>query len=100
MGQSITVGATPLDRVVVFSADRSLTGQDGAAFGSAEEAAAAAGFPAALATRLFTSDPAIDHVYVASSEVVVRRSGDWDPDSIRAAATIIEDLFRFYSEAG
>jgi len=96
MGQLVTVASKQLDRVVVFSADRSITGQDGASFGAAEDAAAAGGFPGDLAGRLFAADPAIDHVYVASSEVVVRRTAEWNAAALATASTTIEDLFRFY----
>lgn len=96
MGQTINVESNPLDGVCVFGTDRSITGQDGAGFASPEEAAAATGFPATLATRLFESDAAIDHVYVASNDVIVRRAEGWSDDSVAAASSAISDLFRFY----
>ena len=50
MGQSITVEPTLVGDVVIYDADRSLTGQDGAGFGSAEDRAAfAADLQAAVA---------------------------------------------------
>lgn len=100
MGQLVTVGARQLDRVVVFSADRSITGQDGASFASAEDGAALGGFSGELAARLFAADPAIDHVYVASSEVIIRRAADWNGEAIDIATKTIEDLFRFYVGSG
>lgn len=96
MGQSITVQSKQIEDICVFTTDRVLTGQDGFAYGSAEEAASEAGFGAQLAARLFGSDNAIDHVYVASSEVIVRRREGWDSDAIAAAAQIVTDLHRFY----
>ena len=96
MGQSITVESKQINDVCVFTTDRVLTGQDGVGFGSAEEAASGAGFGAQLATRLFRSDDAIDHVYVAASEVIVRRVDGWDSDTIAAAAQTVADLHRFY----
>jgi hypothetical protein len=96
MGQSITVESKPLNGVCLFTTDRSITGQDGAGFGSADEAAATPGFPATLAARLFAADGAIDHVYVASNDVVVRRIDGWDGDTVSAVAETISDLFRHY----
>ncbi len=96
MGQSITVESKQINDVVLFTTDRVLTGQDGVAYPSAEDAAAGSGFGAQLAARLFESDPAIDHVYVAASEVMVRRNETWDSASIAAAAQTVTDLHRFY----
>jgi len=96
MGQSITVEAKQLDGFCVFSTDRSITGQEGAGFASPEEAAADSTFPGTLASRLFSSDEAIDHVYVASNDVIVRRSTRWDETAVTRATATISDLFRFY----
>ena len=96
MGQSITVEPKQIGDFCVFATDRSMTGQDGARFSSLDEAEDATDFPATLAARLFRSDDAIDHVYVASSDVIVRRTGQWDAASIAAAATTVSELFRFY----
>ncbi len=96
MGQSITVASKQINDVCVFTTDRILTGQDGHGYGSADEAAADAGFGAQLASRLFASDDVIDHVYVASNEVIVRRSEPWDAGTTAAAAQTITDLHRFY----
>ena len=98
MGQSITVESRQVDGFSVFSTDRSISGQTGASFGSAAEAEAATGFPASLAQRLFAADDQIDHVYVASNDVVVRRSGSWDGVAVDTATVVIEELFRHYSD--
>jgi hypothetical protein len=98
MGQSITVDSRTVDGFCVFSTDRSLTGQDGAGFESVEAAAADPGFPGRLAARLFEADDAVDHVWVASSDVIVRRVNGWDSGSVETAATTIGDLFRFYPD--
>ena len=98
MGQSITVASKQLDDFCVFTTDRSITGQDGSTFASLAAAESAADFPALLARRLFASDAGIDHVYVASNDVVVRRSPNWDGDRVAAASRVIEELFRFYPD--
>lgn len=98
MGQPITVKAKQADGFCVFTIDRSLSGQDGASYNSAAEAEADEGFPAALAGRLFASDESIDHIYVASNDVVVRRAADWDQSSVDRATDTIAGLFRFYSD--
>lgn len=96
MGQLITVESRRLDGFCVFSTDRSISGQTGASFSSAAEAEAAIGFPATLAKRLFAADAEVDHVYVASNDVVVRRSSSWDPPTVDTASAVIEGLFRHY----
>jgi hypothetical protein len=96
MGQPIKVDATRLDDVVLFDTDRSITGQDGAGFDRSEEAEAS--FPGRLAARLFAADPAANHVFVASNQVVVRRSGGWSDDDVDAASRVIADFFLYYPE--
>lgn len=99
MGQSIAVESKLIDGFCVFTTNRVITGQDGAAFTSADEAEGSSGFAAELAGRLFASDEAIDHVYVAASEVIARRSTDWGGEAVAGAAQTIADLYRFYEEA-
>ena len=98
MGQSITVEAKDFDGFCVFSTDRSISGQDGSTFASAAAAEDDESFPAVLAQRLFAADEGIDHVYVASNDVVVRRSSSWDADQVAAASEVIENLFRYYPD--
>lgn len=99
MGQPIQVDATRLDDVALFDTDRSITGQDGAGFGSAAEAEASHVFPGKLAARLFGADGSIDHVFVASNQVVARRSGGWSDDDVDAASRVISDFFLYYPES-
>jgi hypothetical protein len=97
MGQSIAIASTTVDgRVAAFHTDRGITGQDGASFADAEQASAAGSFPGELANRLFASDPSVDHVFVASNQVVVRRDADWDDSALAAAASIVTQFFVFY----
>lgn len=99
MGQQIEVQQrTVVDGVLLVTTDRGLTGQDGAAFSSADAAGAGTGFGAALAARLFAADDAIDHVYIASNEVVVRRDGGWNDAAADDASTVVAELLRFYPE--
>lgn len=99
MGQSITVESKQWDAVCVFTTDRSITGQDGAGFDSSEAAESGGGFPGTLATRLFAVDEEIDHVYVASNDVVVRRTAGWSETDVTAVASTIENLFIHYAGA-
>ncbi len=99
MGQPIQVEATQLGDVVLFDTDRSITGQDGAVYASPDEAAATDEFPAQLAARLFASGTGVNHVFVASNQVVVRRKGQWTSDDIAAASRIVSDFFLFYPDA-
>jgi len=98
MGQPIEVAATRFDDVVVFDTDRSISGQDGEDFGSREDADAGATFPAQLAQRLFAGVDGVDHVFVASNQVVMRRSGQWDQPEVDAAAQVISDFFLYYPD--
>ena len=98
MGQSITVESKSVKGFCVFTTDRSMTGQDGARFDSAESAAAATSFPATLALRLFESDGLVDHVFVASNDVIVRRSESWNPAAADQASSTISALFRHYED--
>lgn len=98
MGQPITISGTTVDdAVAAFHTDRSVTGQDGVTFASADDTDDS--FPGELAARLFGSDDAIDHVFVASNQVVVRRDAGWDEASLGAAGTVVETFFVFYAEA-
>ncbi len=96
MGQPIAVTYGTVEDVLLITADRSITGQDGVAYGSAAEAEADPRFPGDLAGRLFASDPAIDHIFVGSNQVVVRRLGGWDDGSTSTATGIVEDFFLYY----
>lgn len=99
MGQSITVESKQWAAVCVFTTDRSITGQDGIEFDSPAAAEADESFPGTLAGRLFAADGEIDHVYVASNDVVVRRTGPWTESDVAAAASTIENLFIHYALA-
>lgn len=100
MGQPITIsGSTVEGPVAAFHADRSITGQDGVSFATAEDATAAGSFPGDLAARLFAADDAVDHIFVASNQVVLRRNGSWDDSKLSAAAEVIERFFVFYADA-
>ena len=98
MGQTITVESNVIGEVAVFDTNRSLTGQDGGEFASAEEAAAGDGFDAELALRLFAADAAVQHVYVLSNALTVQRTNGWDDAAVTAASGIIRDFFVFYPE--
>ncbi len=95
MGQRIEVSAVPMGSVALFSTDRSITGQDGVGFtpGSTSDD----GPPAELARRLFAADSSIDHVYVLSNTISVRRGEAWDDDSLDDASGVISGLFIHYS---
>jgi len=97
VGQTIEIrGTAVVDGVLVVDTDRSLAGQDGEGFDGVEAARAADGFPARLAGRLFEADSAIDHVFVMSNTVTVRRVGGWDDASRARAAGVVSDFFLFY----
>ncbi len=83
MGQPIDIRETiEVDDVVVFETDRSLTGQLGVAVTEDTPDASSDDLPARLGREILAVDDAIDHVYVAMNDLVVRRRGGWD-DAVR-----------------
>ena len=99
MGQRIEVlGNTVVGDSVVIDTDRTITGQDGVVYASAEEAAAGEAFPDVLAQRLFAADDSIASVFVASNTVTVTRYGGWDDAGVTAASGVVADFFVFYGE--
>ena len=99
MGQPISISGTTVEgTVAVFDTDRSITGQDGVAFASADAAAKHSSLPGDLAARLFQADQAIDHVFVASNQVVVRRDSAWDDAVLATASEIVARFLVFYGD--
>ena len=97
MGQTIEInGVRAVDRVLVVDTDRSLAGQDGEAFNGVEAARRSGTFPGELAVRVFELDASVDHVFVMSNTVSIRRMGPWDEDAISAVNAVISEFFRFY----
>lgn len=98
MGQKIEVSSTVVDDIAMFDADRSITGQDGVGYSSGESIESD-DFPALLADRLFREVPGIDHVFVASNQVVIRRPHGWDEEVVAGAGDVISNFFLFYPDA-
>jgi hypothetical protein len=98
MGQTIEVESVVLGEVALFDTDRTMTGQDGRAFGSVAAAQGETTTSARLAVALFAGDAAIDHVFVLSNQVTVRRTGGWSDEVVGRSAEIIRNFFIFYEE--
>jgi hypothetical protein len=97
MGQTIEIDeAIPLGDILLVSTDRSITGQDGDAYVPGGISDANPIFPAQLAQRLFKADPKVDHVYIMSNTLSIRRTGGWDDTSIDVARQTVSSFFRFY----
>jgi len=97
MGQTIEINGTDvIEHVLVIDTDRSLAGQDGETFNGVEAARSKTSFPARLAVRLFESDDSVDHVFVMSNLVQVRRPAGWNQETSAAAAQVVADFFRYY----
>ena len=97
MGQTIEVlDQIELGETLLISSDRSWSGQDGEAFSEAPTERQT--FPAELAARLFDAGLGIDHVYVMSNTVSIRRPGGWESEATATAAAVISSFFRFYVE--
>lgn len=99
MGQTIEInGSTVIDRVLMIDTDRSLAGQDGESFGTVEAANRSATFPARLAGRILEADPGVDHVFVMSNQVSIRRPAGWDDAAVAAASALVSEFFRVYPD--
>jgi hypothetical protein len=97
MGQTIEINRTDvIEHVLVIDTDRSLAGQDGESFNGVEAARSKTSFPARLAVRLFEADQSVDHVFVMSNLVQVRRAVGWTDEAAQAAAQVVSDFFRYY----
>jgi hypothetical protein len=99
VGQIIEIDeAVVMGEVLAVSTDRSLTGQDGETYERAVLVDEASTFPARLARQLFESAPDINHIYVMSNTLSIRRRGGWDDSSIDKVRQVIASFFRFYNE--
>jgi hypothetical protein len=96
MGQPIKVSTTVLGDVMLVDTDRSITGQEGTAYTSADGAAADGRLPGRLAGRLYEADDSIAGVFVASNQVVIRRTDGWDEAAAETVSGIVEGFFVFY----
>ncbi len=97
MGQLIEVTTTVVDGdVVMLDTDRSITGQGGAGYDSAAAAADDGRFPGRLASSIFAADDDVDHVFVGSNGVVVRRSTGWDDAAMSALSGTVSEFFLHY----
>lgn len=99
MGQTIQINSTtPVGRVLVVDADRSLTGQDGESFTGRQTASNIDSFAARLAVRLFESDDEIDYIHVMSNAVSIRRRSDWSDAATDGAVQVVGEFFRVYPD--
>jgi hypothetical protein len=97
MGQTIEINGTDIiDYVLVIDTDRSLAGQDGESYSGVETARLHPTFPAQLAVRLFEADSGVDHVFVMSNSVSVRRPNGWNEEAVATASNAVSEFFRFY----
>ncbi len=97
MGQRIVLkGATVIGDVAMFDTDRTISGQDGDSFTSAEAAADGESFSAQLAAEVFGADTNVTSVFIQSNLMVVGRDGGWT--STDEVAGVIERFFIHYDE--
>lgn len=101
VGQTIQINKTTvIAEMLVIDTDRSIGGQEGQGF--VREADEVGGsdneptFPAKLAVRLFGADPAIDHVFVMSNAVSVRRPSGWSNEATEVVTGVVGEFLRFY----
>lgn len=99
MGQPIEiVGSTVVSDVLVITTDRSVSGQDGAGFDSADAASETDTSPARLARRVFDAVDGVAHVFTGSNTVVIGRDGGWDESTVARAEDVVRRFFVFYDE--
>lgn len=100
MGQTIEINRTTvIDKILMIDTDRTLAGQDGEAYGGLEAAKRSETFPGRLAVRIFEIDPDIDHVFVMSNQVSLRRFAGWSDAQTATTAEIVAEFFRVYPDA-
>lgn len=99
MGQTIVVDTEVVGSAVIFSTDRSITGQDGASYSSAADADVDERFPGRLAARLFELEGSLESVFVASNQVVVSGGGGWSDSRVESLRRVIAEFFLFYRES-
>ena len=100
MGQTIEINKrTVIDKVLMIDTDRTLAGQDGESYGGIEAARRSETFPGKLAVRIFESEPEVDHVFVMSNQVSIRRFAGWDDEKAVNVAGIVSEFFRVYPDA-
>ena len=99
MGQTINVKQTTVGDVLFIDADRSITGQDGTVYAGRDEAESDTSFPGRLALSIFDAADGVGHVFVASNQVVIRRSSDWTDDAVGSVSEAVKTFFVFYDDA-
>jgi len=98
MGQPMQIlDTTVVDAIAIFATDRGVTGQEGVSVSRGDEAGD--GFPVALADAIFDTDDGIEHVFVASNQVVARHAEGWTEDLLDAVSGVITGFFVFYDES-
>lgn len=98
MGQTIEINhARQLGDVLIITADRSITGQEGEAYtpGYTTESDT---FGARMAEKLFAADRDIDRVHVMSNAITIKRAGDWTSTAVDAATDVVTGFFRYYPD--
>ncbi len=100
MGQTIEINRTTvIDKILMIDTDRTLAGQDGETYGGVEAAKRSETFPGRLAVRIFETDPDIDHVFVMSNQVSLRRFAGWSDSQAATTTNVVTEFFRVYPDA-
>jgi hypothetical protein len=98
VGQQIEIkSSVVLGDVLVIDTDRSLTGQNGEAFGQASEAVGST-LGAKLANVMFALLPGTDHVFTASNTLSVRSTDVWTDEAVDAANGAVRNFFTYWSD--
>lgn len=98
MGQQIEIkSSVVLGDMLVIDTNRSLTGQNGEAYTSAEDASGST-LPAELASSLFSALDDIDHVFSASNSLSVRSKQPWGDAEVAAANATVRNFFTYWDD--
>jgi ferredoxin--NADP+ reductase len=92
MGQVISVTATPVGNVAIFTLDRSLTGQAHVVY----ETPPASDDPLDRLARRILADPAVQSVSFQSNVVTVTRGDTWDVGEVNTVRDAISTMFVHY----
>ncbi len=97
MGQTVVIRDTvTMGNLLLIDTDRSFTGQDGQSITPDDPGRSV---PGLLGERLFALDLGIDHLHVLQNTVSIRRSAEWDDDSVGQVRRVTEEFLRFYTDS-
>jgi hypothetical protein len=98
VGQQIEIkSSVVLGNMLVIDTNRTLTGQNGEAYASLDDAVGPT-LPAELAGSLFSSLGDVDHVFTASNSISVRAKQAWSEPDVAIANATVRNFFTYWDD--